>query len=56
MRKLNIEAARLNGWVKGPAEAAEETGITEAAELFGANFKLKSISLIAAPGKEKISA
>ena len=56
MRKLNVEAARLNGWVKSPAEAAEETGIKNAAELFGTNFKLKSIPLLTAPGQEKISA
>jgi len=56
MRKLNVEAARLNGWVKSPAEAAEETGINNAAELFGTNFKLKSIPLLTAPGQEKISA
>jgi hypothetical protein len=48
MRKLNIEAARLNGWVKSPAEAAEETGIKDAAELYGTNYKLKSIPLLAA--------
>jgi hypothetical protein len=47
MRKLNIEAARLNGWVKSPAEAAEETGIDDAAALYGTNFKMKSIKLLA---------
>lgn len=46
MRKLNIEAARLNGWVKSPAEAAEETGIDEAAALYGTNFKMKSMRLL----------
>jgi hypothetical protein len=47
MRRFNIEAARLNGWVKSPAEAKEETGIEDAAELYGSNFKLKSIKLLA---------
>lgn len=56
MRKLNIEAARLNGWVKGPAQAAEETGIAEAAELYATNYKLKSIPMIAAPEREEVSA
>jgi hypothetical protein len=46
MKRLNIEAARINKWVKGPAEAVEETGIEEAAELYGLNFKLKSIPLL----------
>lgn len=49
MRRLNVEAARLNGWVKSPAEAREETGIDDAAELYGTNFKLKSIRLLS-PG------
>jgi len=47
MKKLNIEAGRLNGWIKTPSEAAEEMGIEEAAELFGTNFKMKSIKLLA---------
>jgi hypothetical protein len=47
MKRLNIEAGRLNGWLKNPAEAREETGIAEAAEMYGTNFKLKSIPLIA---------
>ncbi len=46
MRRFNIEAARLNGWVKSPKEAAEETGIEGAAELYGTNFKLKSMKLL----------
>jgi Domain of unknown function (DUF4942) len=49
MRKLNIEAGRLNGWIKSPSEAKAETGIDNAAELFNTNFKLKSIKLISAP-------
>lgn len=46
MKRLNIEAARLNGWVKSPKEAADETGIQEAAELYGTNFKMKSVKLL----------
>lgn len=42
------EAARLNGWVKSPAEAREETGIDNAAELYGTNYKLKSVKLLEA--------
>jgi len=48
MKKLNIEAGRLNGWVKSPSEAKEETGIVEANELFGSNYKMKSIRLLSA--------
>jgi hypothetical protein len=51
MRQFNIEAARLNGWVKSPKEAKEETGIDDAAELFGSNFKLKAVPLLAAPAQ-----
>jgi predicted RNA methylase len=42
MKKLNIEAGRLNGWVKSPEEAAEEMNIpiTEIKELFGSNLQL----------------
>jgi hypothetical protein len=42
MKRLNIEAARLNGWVKSPAEAAEEIGVTldEATAAFGRNLTL----------------
>jgi hypothetical protein len=46
MKKLNIEAARLNGWVKSAKEAAEETGIPDAEKFYGANFKLSSIKLL----------
>lgn len=46
MRKLNVEAARLNGWVKSAQEAAEETGIADAEKFYGANFKLSSIRLL----------
>lgn len=40
MKKLNIEASRLNGWIKSPKEAVEETGIVEAFELWGNNKKI----------------
>jgi hypothetical protein len=56
MRKLNVEAGRLNGWIKSPAEAKAEAGIEDAAESFGSNYKLKSIPLLAAPVLEEISA
>lgn len=46
MKKLNIEAARLNRWVKDPEEAAQETGIPEAQQHWGVNYKLSSIKLI----------
>ncbi|MEX2444472.1 MAG: DUF4942 domain-containing protein [Alkalispirochaeta sp.] len=44
MRRLNVEAARLNGWVKSPREAAEEIGISpeEAADAFGRNLNLRA--------------
>jgi SAM-dependent methyltransferase len=48
MRKLNIEAARLFGWVKSASEAKAETGIDNAAELYGTNFRLSSIKLLEA--------
>lgn len=42
MKKLNIEAARLNGWIKKPKEATEEFDITleEAEKYFKSNFSL----------------
>lgn len=46
MKKLNVEAGRLNGWVKSPQEAMTEMGIDDAEEHFGSNFKLKSIKLL----------
>ncbi|MDD5304749.1 MAG: hypothetical protein PHS14_16765, partial [Elusimicrobia bacterium] len=48
MKRLNIEAGRLNGWVKSPAEAEAEMGVANAGEYFGANFKLKAIPLLEA--------
>jgi hypothetical protein len=56
MKRLNIEAGRLNGWLKNPAEAREETGIAEAAEMYGTNFRLKSIPLIAASMPKPVQA
>lgn len=50
MRKLNVEASRLFGWVKSAKEAAEETGIGEAEELFGTNFRFTSVPLLASEG------
>jgi len=42
MKALNIEAARLNRWIKSPKEATEEFGISEeeAEELFNNNFAI----------------
>jgi hypothetical protein len=42
MRKFNIEAGRLTGWVKSPTEAAEEMGISveEAQKCFKSNTRL----------------
>jgi len=44
MKALNIEAARLNKWIKSPQEACSEFDITkeEAVDLFGSNFALTS--------------
>ena len=57
MAALNIEAARLNGWIKSPKEASEEFDITEeeATEKFGCNFELapSNISMLPAPKKEE---
>ena len=42
MKALNIEAARLNKWIKSPKDASEEFDITEeeAKEVFGCNFTI----------------
>lgn len=42
IKKLNIEAARLNGWIKSPKEAAKEFDVTieEATKYFKQSFKL----------------
>jgi len=48
MRALNIEAARLNGWVKNPQEAAEEMNIPieEVMKHFKSNYTLLPSSLV----------
>lgn len=46
MRKLNVEAARINGWVKSPEEFTIETGEMYVSSLFGANYQLKSLKLL----------
>lgn len=43
MKKFNIEAARLNGWIKSPQEAAAEMKditIEEAVQFFGSNVRM----------------
>jgi len=47
MKALNIEAARLNGWIKSPQEACEEFDISEeeAKEMFNSSFVLTSASV-----------
>lgn len=47
MKKFNIEAGRLNGWIKSPKEAVKETGITiqEAQAYFKCNTKLLSSNI-----------
>lgn len=51
MKAFNIEAARLNGWIKSPEEAAEEMGlkINEVLKYFKSNIKIenKNIKLLA---------
>lgn len=50
MRKFNVEAARLNGWVKSPQEASEELEIPmdEVEKVYGINcqFRLKDMKLL----------
>jgi hypothetical protein len=50
MKKLNIEAGRLNGWIKSPIEAAEEMNIDllEVEELYNTNMQipLKDVKLL----------
>jgi len=50
MKKLNIEAGRLNGWIKSPVEAAEEMEIDliEVEELYKTNIQipLKDVKLL----------
>ncbi len=42
MRKLNIEAGRLNGWIKSPQEASKEMGIPlkDMIDYFDSNQKI----------------
>jgi len=44
IKKLNIEAARLNNWIKSPSEAVNEFDITteEANNMYKTNFKILS--------------
>lgn len=50
IKKLNIEAGRLNGWIKSPKEASEEFDISfeEAVNMFKNNLQLtaKNVKLI----------
>lgn len=50
MKRLNIEAGRLNGWIKSPEEAAEEMNIPleEVREMYKSNLQIapKSIRLL----------
>jgi len=50
MKKFNLEAGRLNGWIKSPKQASEEFDITEeeAKKIFSINFKMlpKNILMI----------
>ena len=54
MRKLNVEAGRLNGWIKSPKEAVKEMELTdgEVKQAYGVNcqFKLKDIKLLTVKG------
>lgn len=47
IRAFNLEAARLNKWIKSPEEAVDEFDITkkEAQTMFGANFSLMPSAL-----------
>lgn len=40
MKAFNIEAGRLNGWLRSPQEANEEMNITDAQNFFKTNIKL----------------
>ena len=48
MKKLNIEAARLNGWVKSPEEASREMDIPihEVKEMYGGNLQLAGTGVL----------
>jgi len=47
MKALNLEAARLNMWIKSPKEASEEFDISEeeASELFRSNLKILPVHM-----------
>jgi len=47
MKSLNIEAARLNGWIKNPKEAVTEFDVTEkeASAFFSTNFQITCNSI-----------
>jgi len=50
MKRLNIEAGRLNGWIKSPEEAAEEMNIpvAEVRAMYRSNFQIaeKNIKML----------
>lgn len=50
MRAFNIEAGRLNGWIKSPREAAEQMGIPKAVaeRFYMGNFRIESTLLLTA--------
>jgi len=46
VKALNIEAGRLNNWIKSPKEAEEEMGIEDADQFFMTNFKITSVPML----------
>jgi len=48
MTAFNVEAGRLNGWIKSPKEAAEEMGMAEneAEKSFMSNLKITSVPML----------
>jgi hypothetical protein len=55
MKKLNVEAGRLNGWIRSPKEAAKEFDITEeeAASFYGKAFKFTDYRFLLGTGTEE---
>jgi hypothetical protein len=53
MRMWNVEAGRLNGWIKSPESAAEELGIDirEVNTMFGKSLKLTTNDIILIEGE-----
>jgi len=51
IQALNVEAARLNGWIKGASDAAAEMNIpiTRARKYYESNAQIKKVSLLAEP-------